>query len=344
MYLISVAGSAFAGMVRSALIPPQAGDGAPFAANAQLTVRYFGGNTGVRTSGDVRQALGQVAMFYYNDMYATVGAAAPGIGEGSDGKPPADIPGLRVTASATGWGSFLDEVMRDKTASARFLTFYGAWRKQFPDNLSPWANEQFKLMDDFVVHQYQAAGQQAGTDPEGISGIVAAAGSAFLTSLLFGPEAGVADALLEAGQGGFRTGVENTISDAFGGDGGALANPVPPEAIRQITQADSNWERIVRNWYNNEGGQPAQGVVDGGHPADGNPQYYISKFGGPGADFLDSSGKILPLTEIQAHPVRLAAYNAWLQSGAVAEGLIPGKNPPERLISAFYSQAGDSGY
>src|SRR5205814_7389649 len=72
MYTISVADSAFAGMVRSALIPPQGSDGAPFAANAQLTVRYFGENAGARTSGDVRQVLGQVAMFYFNDMYSTV--------------------------------------------------------------------------------------------------------------------------------------------------------------------------------------------------------------------------------------------------------------------------------
>jgi hypothetical protein len=307
-------------------------------------VRYFGDNSGARTSGPVRRVLGQVAMFHFDDMHSAVGAAVPGIGEGRDGKPTADIPRLRVTASTTEWGNFLDEVMRDKTASAQFLTFYSEWRHRFPDNLSPWANEQFKLMDDFVVHQYQATGQQAGTDPNGISDIVAAAGSGFLTSLLFGPEAGVAEALLEAGKDGFKTGVENTISGAFGGDGETLTNPVPPEAIRQITQADSNWERIVRNWYNNEGGQPAQGVVEGGHPSNGDPQYYISTFGGSSANFLDGSGRILPLSEIQSHPAQLAAYNAWLQSGAVAEGWIPGKNPPARLITAFYSQAGDSSY
>jgi len=347
MYMISVADSAFAGMVRSALIPPEGSNGQPFAANAQATIRYFGQNTDARTSGDVRQVLGQVAMFYFDDMYSTVGAAGPGIGEPVDPKKPEDIrniPGLQVTASSTYWGNFLDEVMRDKTASAQFLTFFSAWRSQFADNQSPWANEQFKLMDDFVVHQYQATGQQAGTDPKGISDIVAAAGSAFLTSLVFGPEAGVAEALLEAGKDGFQTGVENTISGAFGGDGEALANPVPPEAIRQITQADSNWERIVRNWYNNEGGQPAQGAVYGGHPAIGDPQYYIGMFGGPGASFLDGHGKIRPLGESQSHPAQLAAYNARLQSGAPADGLVPRVSPPRKLITDLSGQASDSGY
>jgi hypothetical protein len=345
MYTISVADSAFAGMVRSALIPPQGSDGAPFAANAQLTVRYFGGNADARTSGDVRQVLGQVAMFYFDDMYSTVGAAVPGIGEPIDPKKPEDIPdipGLQVTASSTYWGNFLDEVMRDKTASAQFLTFYSAWRNQFSDNQSPWANEQFKLMDDFVVHQYQATGEQAGTDPGGISDIVAAAGSAFLTSLVFGPEAGVADALLGGAKDGFKTGVENTISGAFGGDGETLTNPVPPEAIRQITQADSNWERIVRKWYG-DGGQPVPGAVYGGQPAIGDPQYYIRQFG-PDASFLGADNKLLPLSEIQSHPAKLAAYNAWLESGAIADAWVPGVSPRQRLITVFHDQASDSGY
>jgi hypothetical protein len=348
-YMTSLADPAFASMVRSAAIAPTGTDIKPFAANAQLTVRYFGDNPDVHTSGAVRQALGDVAMAYFNDMYGTVGAAAPGIGIPPSGskQPAPNVPGFAVTASTTEWANFLDEVMRDRTASAQFLTYFSAWRNdpmQVPDNMSPWGNEQVKLMDDFVVHQYQATGQQAGSDPSQIADIVAAGGAAAITSLLFGPEAGVLAALAEGGKDAFQTGVESAISDTFGSNGDQLTNPVPPEAIQQITQADSNWERIVRNWYN-EGGKPAQGVSYDGQPAIGDPNYYINEYGGASANFLGGGQppKLLPLSEIQTHPAQLAAYNAWLQSGAIADAPIPGETPANQLISDFYGQASNSG-
>jgi len=114
----SIGDSAFAAMVKSATVPPkyayQAGQIGPWSANAQTTVRYFGDDSGADTSGDIRQSLGQIAMFYFNDMYDTVGSAAPGIGQ--NGK---SLPGLGVTASSDEWQTFLDQVMSDKTASAQ---------------------------------------------------------------------------------------------------------------------------------------------------------------------------------------------------------------------------------
>ncbi|HEY1918000.1 MAG TPA: DUF6571 family protein [Streptosporangiaceae bacterium] len=343
----SIGDAAFAAMVKSATVPPgyaaQAGQIGPWAANAQLTVQYFGGSSGVGTSGDIKQSLGEIAMFYFNDMYDTVGAAAPGIGE--NGK---NVPGFNVTASSSDWTNFMNEVMSDKVSSAQFLTFYSQWRSQFQDNLSPWQNEQFQLMDNLVVQAYQNNHQPAGSDPSEISDIVAAAGSSFLTSLAFGPEAGVADALLDGAKDGFQTTVENTISSAFDG-GGGLSDPATPESIQQITGAAQNWERIVRNWYNVLGGQPATGVTFGGSktPIDGSPQNYINQYGGASANFLDSNGKILPLSEIQSHPAQLAAYNAWLQSGAISEATIPGINvpgqPAKTLGSDLPQQASSAG-
>jgi hypothetical protein len=314
----SVVDGAFADMVRGATLPPQGdplADPKPYAANAELTVRFFGDNPDARTSGAVRQALGVMAMNYFGDLTATVGSAAPGMGVGKDGKPAPDIPGLGVTASSGEWANFVKEGMRDKTTSAQLLTFYSAWRNQVPDNQGFWNDESFKLMDRFIVHQYQATGQQAGKSNEAIAEIASAAGSAFITSLVFGPEAGVGAALLEGIKDGFKSGVEKEIGQAFPSD--ELESPESPEAIQSITQANSNWDRIVRNWYN-DGGRPAGPGVTYNHlHYDGNPDTYINQFGGPGkANFLDD-GKIKELDQMT--PDQLAAYDAWLRDPAIAD-------------------------
>jgi hypothetical protein len=314
----SIVDGAFADMVRGATLPPQSGslDGAaPYAANAELTVRFFGDDPAARTSGAVRQVLGAIAMNYFGDLTASVGSAAPGIGVGKDGKPAPDIPGLQVTASSSEWANFVQEGMRDKTTSAQLLTFYSAWRNQVPDNQGFWNDESFKLTDRFIVHQYQATGQQAGKSNEAISEIAAAAGSAFITSLVFGPEAGVGEALLEGIKDGFQSGVEKQLGQAFQGD--ELESPESPEAIQSITQSNSNWDRIIRNWYNNGGRPAAAGVTYNGVHYDGNPDIYINQFGGAGkANFLDN-GKIKDLDQMT--PDQLAAYNAWLRDAAIAD-------------------------
>jgi hypothetical protein len=84
-------------------------------------------------------------------------------------------------------------------------------------------------------------------------------------------------------------------------------------------------------------------LVQRGRKAD--PNYYINEYGGASANFLGGGQppKLLPLSEIQTHPAQLAAYNAWLQSGAIADAPIPGETPANQLISDFYGQASNSG-
>jgi hypothetical protein len=324
---LTVADPAFAAMVQAATIPPRpwgswAGSKAAYAANAQITVRFLGAHPDDRTSGAVRQALGAVAINYFTYMYNTVGAATDGIGGwDADTIDAPDIPGFEVTANTEQWGNFLEEVMRDKTASAQFLTYYSIWRKepaQASDARTPWQDEQSVLMTRFILHEYQAAGRQAGTGASGIIMEALAEGAgATITSMVFGPEAGLAEAVADGRTAASETEIAGEITSAFSGDGdsdGTLAKDVPASELESITRAGPVWQEVVRNWFNNGGKAPTD-VTFNHKKAIGDPTYYIMEYGGNMANFINSDGTLMYPN--QMNQWQLAAYNAWLQSGAL---------------------------
>lgn len=325
----TVLDNAFADMVQGATIPPDPTkfpglDAAQFAHNAELTVQQFQDGS-PDTSGPVRQVFANMAMYYFKDLRNSVGSAAPGIG----GK---DLPGWQVTASSQAWGNFVEQAMKDKTAAARLLTFYGGWREQFKGDQGPWQDESFKLMDLFMLHQYQAAGEQAGKDNISITKALIAGGATLLTTLVF-PEGEIAGAgalvLSAAEEGGkdvFKSAAEQGLESAFGPDGQALQEPSDQvqSQLDKITKANANWDRVVRDWYNNEGGRPVGNVTFNGKTTNGDPQYYISQYGGSQANFVDSSGHVMDPAQMNTH--QLAAYNAWLQDPAIAESHYPNVN------------------
>lgn len=347
----SLIDGAFADMVQAATIPPDPSkfpgvDASQFAHNAQLTIRQFGDGS-PDTSGQVRQVFGTMAMYYFTDMRNSVGAAAPHIGG-------QDLPGWQVTASRQAWANFVEQAMKDKTAAARLLTFYGEWRQQYPDSRGPWQDEQFYLMDQFMIQQYQAAGKTAGNSNNDITGALVAGGAAFLTAIVF-PEADVATAgalltgaITEGAKDAFNSGAEGALDSAFGGGDGesALDEPQDPKTIDQITQANENWSRIVREWYNNEGGRPnlKAPVEFDGQQTNGDPKTYINEYGGAtgtgNANFFAGDGQIKDPSQMTPH--QLAAYNAWLQDPAIAESVVPGTNVPgvgpKRLWDNFPGQ------
>lgn len=332
----SVLDSAFANMVQAATIPPDPSkypglNLAQFYSNAQSTVRYFGSSGNLHTSGDVQQALGQIAMNYFSDLAHTIGAAAPGVGNQNS------LQDFKVVATQGDWANFITEAMQNKTEAARLLTFYSEWNKQnppmswvgqpdAPTHQGFWSNFSAGVLNDFMASSYQAAGHQAGTSADAIAEIAAAGGSAFLASLVFGPEAGVATALVEGGKDAFQTATENqlkapfqTVLDSAFSNGTDKAGQI---AASDLTNTQTIWEGTVRTWATSQGGlQPDGNVIVqpgvtaasvGGHPV----QYYEQQYGGT---FVDpSTHQLLPLDQIQHNPQALAAYNAWLQDPAVS--------------------------
>jgi hypothetical protein len=321
-YMISVADSAFARMVQSATIAPaDAASSSAYAANAQLTVHYFGDDASLRTSGPVRAVFGSIAENYFDDLAYTVRAAAPGIG-------PKNIPGLQVTASESEWGNFLVEAMRDKTTSAQLLTFYSSWAngqpiddrgpglEQVPQNQGFWNDSSLGLLNDFMARNYQGAGAPAGDSTVDIADIAAAGGSAFLTSLVFGPEAGVADALLEGGKDAFQTATEQELKAVWPDT--VDSSPNGGEALSQLTGVQTQWADTVNRWYNGAPGQdqPPPGIDPVqymGQTYTGDPTAYEKQFGG----YFIKNGKIEDPGTIAENPQALAAYNAWLQDPAI---------------------------
>jgi hypothetical protein len=322
MYMISVADSAFARMVQSATVAPAlAASSAPYAANAQLTVQYFGNDSSLRTSGPVRAVFGTIAENYFDDLAYTVRAAAPGIG-------PKNIPGLQVTASESQWGNFVVEAMRDKSTSAQLLAFYSSWAngqpiddrgpglEQVPQNQGFWNDSSLGLLNDFLARSYQGAGAPAGGSPVSIADVVAAGGSAFLTSLVFGPEAGVADALLEGGKDAFQNATEQTLKTVWPDT--VESSPNGGEALSHLTGVQQQWADTVNRWYNGTPGQnqPPPGVDPVqylGQGYTGDPTAYEKQFGG----YFIKDGKIEDPGTIAENPQALAAYNAWLQDPAI---------------------------
>jgi hypothetical protein len=317
MYRISVADSAFASMVRSATIAPaMAADSQPYALNAQRTVQFFGSDPSLRTSGAVRAVFGTIAATYFDDLAATVRAAAPGIGG-------QDVPGLQVSAPQEDWAAFVQEAMRDKTTSARLLAFYGLWAHSQPDDSWPsqgggpnvpmdqgfWNDMSLGMLRDFMAHNYQVAGAPAGgTDT--IKEIAFAGGAAFLTSLVF-PEGGLAVALAEGGKDAFQTAAEQGLTSVFGS---GEPQPSNPEALTKLTGIQTNWSQIVSDWY--DAGNRATPARYLNQQYSGNPATYISQFSAPGknANFIEHGQVIDPAA---MNRYQLAAYNAWLQDPAI---------------------------
>jgi hypothetical protein len=322
MYEISVADSAFARMVQSATVAPAdaAGSG-PYAANAQLTVRYFGADSSLRTSGAVRAVFGTIAENYFDDLTYTVRAAAPGIGA-------KNIPGLQVTASEPEWGNFIEEAMRDKTTAAQLLTFYTTWvnrqppddrgsgLEHVPENQGFWNDSSLGLLNDFMARSYKGAGAPAGQGPVSIAEIAAEGGSAFFTSLVFGPEAGIADALLEGGKDTFQAAAKQTLQSVWPDT--VDSSPNGAEALGQLTNVQQQWAGTVNRWYNGSPGQnqpppPIDPVQYLGQTYTGDPTAYEKRYGG---SFI-KDGRIEDPGTIAENPQALAAYNAWLQDPAI---------------------------
>jgi hypothetical protein len=319
MLIGSVDDSAFAAMVRSATIPP-AGTAStgPFAANAQLTIRQFGSDPSLRTSDQVRAAFGAIVVTYFNDLAYTVRAAAPGVGA-------QDVPGLPVSAGQQDWATFMAEAMRDKTTAAELLTYYSSWARSQPHDSYPsegggpsvpldqgfWNDASLGMLRDFMAHDYQLAGAPAGQSTGSIADIAAAGGSAILTSLVFGPEAGLGEILAEGGKDAFQAAAEADLNTVFSsGD----PQPVNDPALQQLTGIQQNWSQIVSDWYN--AGNRATATPYLNQSYNGDPATYISQFSnlGKNANFIQN-GQIM--NPAQMNPYQLAAFNEWLQDPAV---------------------------
>ncbi len=350
IYMISVADSAFAAMVQSATVAPAgAASSGPYAANAQLTVRYFGDDPSLRTSGPVRAVFGTIAENYFDDLAYTVRAAAPGVGA-------QDIPGLQVTASEPQWGNFIEQAMRDTTTSAQLLTFYSSWAngqpiddrgpglEQVPQNQGFWNDSSLGLLNDFMARSYQGAGAPAGDAPVSIAEVAAAGGSAFLTSLVFGPEAGAADALLEGGKDAFQSATEQTLKSVW--PDSVDSSPNGGEALSHLTGVQQQWADTVNRWYNGSPGQdqPPPGIDPVqylGQTYTGDPTAYEKQYGG----YFIKNRQIEDPGTIAENPKALAAYNAWLQDPAIVnanEGRFRSQGFGE-LISQYANSYGGGG-
>lgn len=343
----SVIDSAFASMVQAATVPPPPAqfpglNPAQFAANAQLTVRYFGSDASLRTSDAVRSALGEMAMYYFSDLASSARAAAPGMGA-------QDVPGWQVSATSAQWANFVAEAMRDKTTSAQLLTFYAKWRNSqpvdwrgsgqegVPDHQGFWNDFSLGVMNDFMASSYKLAGQPAGDSGLKISEVLAAGGSAFLTSLVFGPEAGVADALLEGTKDAFQTTAESELNKAFEGD---PKSSDASQTLQQLTGVSDTYSSKVQQWYNSVPGQPPpiDKVTYQGQTYTGDPSAYIAQYSGPGKDasFIENGQLMEPGTMNQ---YQLAAYNAWLQDPAVVNANAAAARQAELgMVSSAYAR------
>jgi hypothetical protein len=325
--------SAFASMVQSATIPPKwATNGAtaitPWSQNAQLTVQTFGGqDPSVPLSGSIRAVFGTIAMNYFDNLADSVRAAAPGVGS-------QNMPNWLISADPGTWANFVQEAMQNKATAAQMLTFYGAWVKQnepvdwtqdpnVPMHQGFWNHTSLGFLNDFMAANYQAAGSTAGKSTSDVlTELLAAGGSSFLTSLVFGPEAGVADALLDGAKDTFQSAAEDGLTTAFSGgpdssSGGGGAT--------DLTSAQAQWDITVREWADpstpgvppglTHAGLAVMPVTYMGKPYDGNVHTYEQEYGG--TFFDDQTGQLLSLSKIQANTKALEAYNAWLQDPAI---------------------------
>jgi hypothetical protein len=342
----SVVDGAFASMVQAATIPPDPSQfpglsPAQFASNAQQTVQYFGSDPGLRTNDQVRAALGAIAMNYFGDMASSVRSAAPGMGS-------QNVPGWQVSATSAQWANFVTEAMRDKTTSATLLTFYAKWKTQqpvdwrgagqegVPDHQGFWNDFSLGVMDDFMASSYQLAGAPAGDSSNKIAEAAAAGGAAILTSLVFGPEAGVAELLLDGGKDAFQTTAESTLNEVF--TSGVKPSSDPSQALQQLTGVSDTYSGIVQQWYG-QGPPQIDPVQYLGHTYTGDPATYISQYGGPGKDanFI-SGGQIIDPAKMNSY--QQAAYNVWLQDPAVVNAnAAEARNTELGKVSSAYARS-----
>lgn len=308
-------GAGFAAFVKAATIPPRgAPDTSAYTANAKWLIEMFGQNPGDRTSGAVRRTMVGITTYYWNDVFASVTAAAPG----ADGDKHV---GLGIPAQD--WGNFVQEAMRDPSGAAQLLAFYGAWDDNQPGyNVSSqqWKNASAYFMRAFFAYNYLKAGEPGG-NADALASILADAGAAAFGAIVFpegeaaaGGMALVESALTEAEHEGTKAAFGNYIENAVGsylapGDNqntstaGALLNPA------------YQWADEALKTYNNDPNGPASFAKSAVH----DPGYYEGQFGG---NFIGTTGpykgKILPLSQIQGDPQALAAFNAWLQDPGVS--------------------------
>ena len=133
---------------------------------------------------------------------------------------------------------------------------------------------------------------------------------------MFGPEAGVADALLEGGKDAFQNATEQTLKTVWPDT--VESSPNGGEALSHLTGVQQQWADTVNRWYNGTPGQnqPPPGVDPVqylGQSYTGDPTAYEKQFGG----YFIKDGKIEDPGTIAENPQALAAYNAWLQDPAI---------------------------
>jgi hypothetical protein len=237
------------------------------------------------------------------------------------------------------WGGFVQNAMEDKTAAAALLVFYANWKAQQPlDNVAAngqgdgpdtpghagyWNDQSLGALDYFFASNYQAAGAKAGDSSSSVKDILFealdAGGATLLTSVAFGPEAGAVELLADAGKDAFSSAVESSLGKltgplAEGHDG----NPSASELAQQLTGVQERWSSLADNTWQQSGSQPGHVSAKSIPPVYYNGVQYEKQYGG---SFLDSSGTVKPLDQIQQDPKALAAYNAWLTDPAISNAI-----------------------
>jgi hypothetical protein len=359
-YLASDQG--FGKFLEAATIPPQGATSAkPFTDNAAAFVQLFGGGS-VDTSSTVRQAMAAVAMNYFGDIQGTVTAAAPGAGSS-----------MGLTASE--WGSFVQNSMQDKTAAAFLMTSYANWRsQQVSDSLASngqgdgkdtplyagyWNDSSTGMLDYFFASNYRAAGAKAGQGNTVLKTLLeatSAGGATLLTSLAFGPEAGVAVLLADAGKDAFSNATESTLNKitaplADGSDGKPVnASDAASKVFSDLTTIQGRWSSDVTTAWNHSqqnGSTPGQAnpkdfppVWYNGVQYTADPHQYEQQYGG---NFLSADGTVMDPS--QMNPKALAAYNAWLQDPAISSAVATtfSVNSQGSLNSYYGAQMGGGG-
>jgi hypothetical protein len=338
----NIAGSpAFGAFLRAATIAPEGtADPAPFQDNAVTMIQYFG-TQGQAQSSAVEQAMASIAMNYWNDMVATVTAATP--------DPNAKL-GLRGVPEQD-WAGFMQNAMQDKTSSAELLAYLASWMGSKPtDNLpvygagddenSPygpgaWNGFSEGLVKYFVVSNYVQAGAAAGTSGASVLGILedlfADAAPAVAATVFFGPEAGTVTELIEnSADAAGTTALEDVGTSALNDIMSSASSQSNPD-VSALMGVGGQWQSSVTGQWGNLmeriNATSIKQVVDAipvqhynGTVFTGNPEQYEQKYGG---NFMRPDGNFLPLSEIEANPKALAAFNAWLKDPAIVALVAP---------------------
>jgi hypothetical protein len=326
----------FAAFVKAATIPPPgAASASLYSGNAKSLIEMFGEDPGDRTSGAIRQDMVGITTFYWNDMYASVTAAAPDADKNK-------YVGLGIPMKD--WGYFVQEAMRDPKSAAQLLTFYSEWQLHQPGANAPqqeWQNASQALMSAFVQYNYIQAGESAGNNSEAIASVLAEAGSAAFGAIVF-PEGeaavgGVAllkSAFDEAYHEGAKSFVSNAIENAVGNALEPGENPNVDAGAQGLTVA-GKWSLRATQTYNNNAAGAAPFLKANNPYTWQDPSYYEQKYHG---DFIQG-GKIMtgPMNDEQ-----LAAFNAWLQDPGVAKVIGPqvvgGETGAEALAWEYLQQ------